>query len=81
LALAADDCLDASAGFRVLPGGETWEGRSRRRIVKAWLDHIALTPDPAYTDARVLAVRNGATPRIDAICEWQRENRLAPALR
>jgi len=56
LALAADDCLDASAGFRPLK--EHWEGRNRRRLLRCWLDHVALTPDPAYKSARVLAVRS-----------------------
>ena len=57
LTLADDECLDASAGFRPMPGGEHWETRNRVRITKAWLGHIALTPDPAYVDAKVLAVR------------------------
>jgi phage head maturation protease len=56
LALAADDCLDCSAGFATLPGGEVWETRDRRRVTRGWLDHIALTPDAAYVDARVLSV-------------------------
>lgn len=59
LTLAADGVLDASAGFRPMPGGESWhERRSLRRITKAWLGHIALCPDPAYDGARVLAVRS-----------------------
>ena len=53
LALASEGILDASAGF--LPTGETWEGRSRRRITEAWLGHIAMTPDPAYEGANVIA--------------------------
>ena len=62
LALIEDDVLDVSAGFLPLPDGEVWETRNRRRIVKAYLGHLALTPDPAYESARVLAVR-GATRR------------------
>lgn len=57
LALAEDDCLDCSAGFGVRAGGERWETRDRRRLTSLYLDHIALTPDPAYVDANVLAVR------------------------
>lgn len=57
LQLADDGVLDASAGFRVV--AETWETSERRRIKRAWLHHIALTPDPAYHDATVLAVRTG----------------------
>jgi phage head maturation protease len=66
LALADDGVLDASAGFalmhdrqtgKVKPGAEVWETRSRRRLNHLYLDHIALTPDPAYETANVLAVR------------------------
>lgn len=57
LELAADECLDASAGFLPMPGGEKWETRSRRRINKAWLGHIAMTSVPAYEGSRVLDVR------------------------
>jgi HK97 family phage prohead protease len=67
LALADDGILDVSAGFGVLSGGERWETHSRRRLTKLWLDHVALTPIPAYESARVLAVRNGQsrTPNLD----------------
>jgi HK97 family phage prohead protease len=57
LALAEEGILDASAGFACLAGGEKWEGTERRRITRAFLDHIAMTPAPAYEDAKVLAVR------------------------
>jgi HK97 family phage prohead protease len=57
LALAEEDCLDASAGFLI--SGEQWPTRNTRRITKAELHHVALTPDPAYTDARIMAVRAG----------------------
>jgi len=56
LTLAAEGILDASAGFRPNPGGQQWQGRDRYRVTSAYLGHIALTPDPAYVDARVLAV-------------------------
>jgi HK97 family phage prohead protease len=89
LALADDDCLDASAGFLPMPGGEQWsEMRRRVRITKAWLGHIAMTPDPAYEDARVLAVRSQApgassTPNLDLVRGWRLSDRVAsdPALR
>jgi phage head maturation protease len=68
LRLAADDVLGASAGFAllrkhgrygpVLPNAEVWESRNRRRLNKLYLAHIALTPDPAYTNTDVLAVRS-----------------------
>jgi HK97 family phage prohead protease len=60
LTLADEEILDASAGFLPMPGGELWETRNRRRLNKAWLGHIALTPDPAYESSRVLAVRQAA---------------------
>jgi len=76
LTLADEGILDASAGFLPMPGGEKWETRSRRRLNKCWLGHIAMTPDPAYESARVLAVRQAAAvianerpapPNLDAL--------------
>ena len=67
---AADGMLCGSVGFGALPGDQVWEGRTRRRITKAYLDHIALTPTPAYTGAEVIAVRtatSSATPNLDRI--------------
>jgi HK97 family phage prohead protease len=86
LALAADDCLDASAGYLPMPGGERWEGRSRCAVTKAFLGHIAMTPDPAYAEARVLAVRHKVaqevseateltTPNLDQVKAWRLEQR------
>jgi HK97 family phage prohead protease len=60
LTLADEEILDASAGFLPMPGGEKWETRSRRRLNKCWLGHIALVPEPAYDSARVLSVRQAA---------------------
>jgi phage head maturation protease len=94
LELAADGCLDASAGFLPMAGGLKWLTRSAYVITKGWLGHIALTPEPAH-DTRVLAVRAAAagdeqpsaTPNLD---EWRAliaEDRLGavvasdPALR
>jgi HK97 family phage prohead protease len=74
LELAADGCLDASAGFLPFEGGMRWTGPDAYTITRAWLGHIALTPQPAYEDAKVLAVRGGvqvqvsATPNLD---EWR----------
>jgi HK97 family phage prohead protease len=86
LQLAADGLLDASAGF--IPKQDSWhEGLSLRRILKAWLHHIALVPDPAYADARVLAVRAndpapgpaaaGSTPLLDEVRSWKLRERFA----
>jgi HK97 family phage prohead protease len=75
---ALDDCADellgASVGMAVAPGDQRIDG-TRRRISKAYLDHIALTPTPAYAGAAVLEVRSspvvelalepGATPNLE----------------
>src|SRR5580765_5364947 len=62
LVLADEGGLDASAGFGLLrkngrtgpvvQDAEVWETRDRRRLNHLFLDHIAMTPDPAYQDAR-----------------------------
>jgi HK97 family phage prohead protease len=85
LQLAEEDCLDASAGFLPMPGGEVWQTRSRVRVNKAWLGHIAMVPEPAYEGARVLAVRNAdpvvpepkATPNLDIVRAWRLEDMYA----
>jgi len=78
LALAEDHSLEASVGFAAMPGGEHWlENRSRRRITKAFLDHIGMVPEGAY-EGRVLAVRSAGTdpgpeiltPNLDEIRQW-----------
>lgn len=95
LELAADGVLDASVGFAPFPGHEIYtDNRSRRRITKAFLDHIALTGDPAYDGAQVLAVRSKldtaaatafvehgrvATPNLDRILA-ERQARAYDAL-
>ena len=70
---AADELLGASIGMAVAPAGEVMEA-GRRRISKAYLDHIALTAQPAYVGAKVLEVRTAvttadrsATPNLDRI--------------
>jgi HK97 family phage prohead protease len=74
LTLAEEGILDASAGFLPMPDGETWPERSLRRLTRLWLGHVAMTPDPAYETARVLAVRTSdvsvrpggvVTPNLD----------------
>jgi HK97 family phage prohead protease len=76
LELADDGLLHPSIGFQVL--GENWsEDRNTVRVTRAKLVHIALTGDPAYKGAKVLAVRTSdagggadvrtATPNLDLI--------------
>ena len=77
----------ASVGFGSVPSDQKWEGRTRRRITNAWLDHIALTPTPAYLGAEVLAVRHAPTvtpdvgdtePRSDPCRTGRAGSTLAP---
>jgi HK97 family phage prohead protease len=88
---ASEGLLDASAGFQLKrnePKAEVWENRNRRRLNHLWLHHIALTPDPAYEEARVLAVRTAAegpqeprsaaaTPNLDVVRGWLLDERYA----
>ena len=88
LTLADEDMLDASAGFLPMAGGEQWLTRAKCRLTKCWLGHIAMTPDPAYETAKVLAVRHtdppaeeiAATPNLDLLRQWDLEDQY-PELR
>jgi HK97 family phage prohead protease len=78
LAKAADGDLGASAGFGVMDGGETWPTLEMRRLTRLFLDHVALTPTPAYVGAEVLAVRSDGmpaertpTPNLDQVRAWR----------
>lgn len=76
---AADGLLGASIGMAVGPKDQSFSRGPRgetRRIHKAYLAHVALTPTPAYVGAEVLEVRThlptvepplqeGATPNLD----------------
>jgi len=86
LTQADEGLLDASAGFGVMDGGEEWPERGLRRLTKLWLDHVAMTPDPAYPTANVLAVRDTpgdesvlvvATPNLDVLRGWRLADRYA----
>ena len=73
LELADDGLLSASVGFRSLT--EEWNhDRTAVKVTRAQLVHIALTGDPAYPGAKVLAVRTAdapdvrtATPNLDRL--------------
>lgn len=79
---AAEGVLGGSAGFGIFPGGEAWPSRNLRRLTKLFLDHVALTPTPAYPGAEVLAVRAeqpipvSATPNLDLVRSWKIDDRL-----
>jgi HK97 family phage prohead protease len=59
LNLADEDMVSASIGFRVAkPSDVDTNKRTRlRRVMRAFIDHVALTESPVYEGARVLAVR------------------------
>lgn len=77
LRLASDGVLKASVAMVVRRSDQTIR-KGLRRIHRAFLDHIALVPNPSYKGARVLAVRQERelpaagedqppTPNLDAI--------------
>jgi HK97 family phage prohead protease len=76
LQLAADGVLKGSAGMVVRRRDQTLRN-GFRRVKRAFLDHVALVPNPAYRGTDVLAVRQGQqqvaeevappTPNLDAI--------------
>lgn len=74
LRLAADGVLKASIGMVVRRSDQVVRN-GLRRIKRAFIDHIALVPNPAYQGASVLSVRNVGTspveekptPNLDAI--------------
>jgi HK97 family phage prohead protease len=59
LALAAEDMLSASIGFYVKTPADVVLNRRMmtRRVLRAFLDHLAMVETPTYAGARVLAVR------------------------
>lgn len=67
LELAYDGALGVSVGMAVKQSDQRWsQNNTRRHIVKAFVDHIALVPNPAYVGADVLAVRSTAPQADDA---------------
>jgi phage head maturation protease len=86
LALADEDMLSLSAGFGVRGRDQVLDrsvrdGLPRRRILRAFMDHLAFVEQPAYVGARVLAVRSGeaptaadleplVTPNLDEVLDW-----------
>ena len=78
LALADEDMLSPSVGFIVRRSDQVLDRRSmRRRINRAFLDHLGMVEDAAFRGAKVLAVREGlsaqpaageplVTPELDA---------------
>lgn len=59
LALAEEDMVSASVGFRIKTHRDVQINRRSkvRRVLRAFLDHLAMVESPAYAGAQVLAVR------------------------
>ena len=81
LALAADGVLAASVGFAARARDQVFDRASKaRRIMKAFVDHLALTATPVYAGADILSVRSVLspaaklppliTPELDELSAW-----------
>jgi HK97 family phage prohead protease len=59
LALAEEDMISASVGYRIEKHEDVDVNKrtKTRRVLKAFLDHLAMVEAPAYSGAQVLAVR------------------------
>lgn len=79
LSLAEEDMISASVAYRVKkPSDVQFNRRIRlRRVVRAFIDHLAMVESPAYAGAQVLAVR--AEPSGLQVVE-QKKLPIAPAL-
>lgn len=59
LELANNDMLSPSVGFAVRGSDQELDRRTmRRRVNRAFLDHVSMVPHPAYLGAKVLSVRD-----------------------
>lgn len=79
LELAEEDAISASVGYRIhKPSDVQIHRRNRmRRVVRAFIDHLAMVEAPAFAGAQVLAVR--AEPQGLQVVE-QTPRRPTPAL-
>lgn len=68
LYLAEEDMVSASIGYRANKGSDVLVNKETktRRVVNAFLDHLGMVEDPAFREAGVLAVREGAASGIRA---------------
>jgi len=65
LALAKDNVLSPSIGFAVRPADQDINRTAMtRRVNRAFLDHLALVPQPAYMGAHVMAMRDGSSSMV-----------------
>jgi phage head maturation protease len=86
LSLADEGVLGVSVGFAARPSDQVFNRSTmRRRIRKAFLDHIAFPDEGAYAGAQVVGVRTANqdpsglpkldTPRIDEVVAWLESRR------
>lgn len=84
LNLAEDDMISASVGYRASKPSDVQLDKpaKRRTVLNAWLDHLGMVEDPAFTKARVLAVREdqsgllvaeGPLPNTPALDEYMND--------
>lgn len=92
LTLAEERCIFPSVGFAVVKGSDQELDHraqpNRRYIRRAFVDHMAFTEDPAYSDAEVLSVRSAvdgeleledeplSTPRLDEWVQYVQSRRV-----
>jgi HK97 family phage prohead protease len=82
LQLAAERMLFALIGFGIRRGGEQLDHvNRRRRVTSARLDYVSLVMSPAYSGARVLAVRSAIDAHLDNPTTAWVQMRLDPAFR
>lgn len=91
LALAEDGMIRASIGFGVRLRDQILDRTTmKRRIHKAFVDHLGFVEDPAYTGAEVLGVRGSEAnifaaelppiterPAVDELAAWLASRRRA----
>ena len=67
LKLAEEDMISASIGYRTNKASDVVVDKQARtrRVRVAYLDHLGMVEDPAFKEARVLAVREDGTPGIE----------------
>jgi phage head maturation protease len=87
LTLADEGILGVSVGFAVRGRDQILDRvERRRRIVRAFLDHLAFPDNGAYQGAQVVGVRSGErrtannlprldTPRLDEVVAWMESRR------
>ena len=68
LYLAEEDMVSASIGYRANKGSDTLLDKQNmtRRVRNAFLDHLGMVEDPAFKEARVLAVREDEASEMAA---------------